>query len=238
MTSPSRKFLKLLSIDTASVTADVAVTEGDTLLSEITVARMETHSRHLMDMIDTALAMAGVSLQEMDGFSYTRGPGSFTGLRIGLSVIKGLAFSLGKPLVGVSCLDVLACQSMASDRLICAMMDARNKEVYCARYRYLEGKLLPVVPEAVLSPEEAVEGITEPCLLTGEGAERYRLLYEDLLGEKVRFSHPLAGIPRAVTVARLGLDRFAENKIEDIQSVSPVYLRKAFAESRFIDSTP
>jgi tRNA threonylcarbamoyladenosine biosynthesis protein TsaB len=222
--------MRILSVDTASTTGSVAVVAGETLLAEVTIARQETHSRRLMNMIDGALEMAGLGLADMDGLAFTRGPGSFTGLRIGLSVIKGLALVSGKPLVGVSCLEVLAHQAPDRNRLICAMMDARNKEVYCARYRYVGDGFRRVADEAALSPVEAVAGIAEDCLLIGDGAVRYRSLFEKRLGTYVEFAAPDHGIPRAMTVARLGMPRFEAGQTDDVRSVVPVYLRKSYAE--------
>lgn len=222
--------MNILAIDTASATGSVAVINGESLLAEITVARRETHSRRLMDMVDMALKMAGLALEQVDGFAFTKGPGSFTGLRIGLGAIKGLAVITGKPLVGVSALEVLAIQSMDQTRLICPMMDARNNEVYCGRYRLSNRGIVPMSDERALPPEEAVAGLEEPCLLTGDGAERYRSLFEKRLEKHARFSDTAQGIIRASTVARLSLSRFQAGQTEDVRSVTPVYLRKSYAE--------
>lgn len=222
--------MRILSIDTASTTGSVAVVAGDTLLAELTVARRETHSRRLMNMIDGALEMAGLELTDLDGLAFTRGPGSFTGLRIGLSVVKGLALVSGVPLVGVSSLEVLAHQAPDRCRLIYPMMDARNNEVYCAGYRFSEGAFLRVADEAAMSPESAADGITEDCLLIGDGAYRYKPLFEVRVGSRAEFASPDDGIPRALTVARLGMPKFEAGQTEDVRSVVPVYLRKSYAE--------
>lgn len=222
--------MRILSIDTASTTGSVAVVDGDFLLAELTIARQETHSRRLMNMIQGVLEMSGLRLADIDGFAFTRGPGSFTGLRIGLSVVKGLTLISEKPLVGVSSLEVLARQAPDRRPLICPMMDARNKEVYCARYRFSKGCIRLEMDEAAVSPEVAVEGITEGCLLIGDGAHRYRPLFEDVLGSHTEFATPDDGIPRALTVARLSMPRFEAGDTDDVRSVVPVYLRKSYAE--------
>lgn len=222
--------MRILSIDTASTTGSVAVVAGETLLTEFTIARQETHSRRLMNMIEGALEMAGLGLADMDGLAFTRGPGSFTGLRIGLSVVKGLAIVTGKPLAGVSSLEVLAHQAPDKSRLICPMMDARNKEVYFAGYRFSESGFRRVKDEAALSPEAAADRITEDCLLIGDGAYRYKSLFEERLGIRAEFASPDDGIPRALTVARLSMPRFEAGQSDDVRSVVPVYLRKSYAE--------
>jgi tRNA threonylcarbamoyladenosine biosynthesis protein TsaB len=222
----------ILAIDTASTTGSVAVVDDEMLLAEITVARRETHSRRLMNMIDDALDMAGLSMGRVDGFVFTKGPGSFTGLRIGLSIIKALALAAAKPLVGISSLEVLAHQASEISRLICPMMDARNKELYCARYRFTDGGLVPVTAERACTPEECASGIIEPCLLIGDGAHRYRSFFESRIGEHARFAAIIDGVPRASTAARLGLIRFKENQTDCVQTVVPVYLRKSYAEPK------
>ena len=226
--------MKILAIDTASTTGSVAVVDGETLLAEITVTRRETHSRRLMDMVDSALTMAGLTMERIDGFAFTKGPGSFTGLRIGLSIVKALAFASAKPMVGVSSLAVLALQAPEVSRLICPMMDARNKELYCARYRLTDGDLIPVTVERALSPEACASDISEPCLLIGDGAYRYRSFFESRIGEYARFASPADGVPRALTVARLGLDRFQEHRTDCVRTAVPVYLRKSYAELKKI----
>jgi tRNA threonylcarbamoyladenosine biosynthesis protein TsaB len=222
--------MRILSIDTASTTGSVAVVAGETMLAEYTIARRETHSRRLMDMIDGVLDAAGLGLKELDGLAFTRGPGSFTGLRIGLSVVKGLSLISGKPLVGISSLEVLAHQVPDRSRLICPMMDARNNEVYCAQYRFAEEGFQRVAEEAAISPEAAADGITEDCLLIGDGAYRYKSLLEERLVAHAEFAAPDDGIIRALTVARLSMAKFGAGQCDNVQTLVPVYLRKSYAE--------
>lgn len=224
--------MKILAIDTASTTGSVAVVDNEMLLAEITVARRETHSRRLMNMIDGALNMAGLTMERIEGLAFTKGPGSFTGLRIGLSIIKALALAAEKPVAGVSSLEVLALQAPDISRQICPIMDARNNELYCARYRLKDGRLIPIAAERVLPPEACVSDITEPCLLIGDGAHRYRSFFESRIGESARFAAISDGIPRASTVARLGLSRFQESRTDCVQTVVPVYLRKSYAKPK------
>ena len=124
----------ILAIDTASRSCSVAVVDGDGIMAEINDASGETHSRHLMAMVDQAVAMSVKRIGAIEGYAVTRGPGSFTGLRIGISAAKGLAEAAGRPLAGVSSLEALAWQVAQSDAIILPMLDARRKEVYAARY--------------------------------------------------------------------------------------------------------
>ena len=146
----------LLAADTASRSCGVAVVEDGAVLAEINDVSGQTHSRHLMAMVDRVLSMSVGGLDRVDGFAVTRGPGSFTGLRIGISTLKGLAEATGKPLVGVSSLEALAWQVFPAERLIVPMLDARRKEVYAARYMRRGTTLTSVGNEAALSPEAAV----------------------------------------------------------------------------------
>ncbi len=115
--------MKILAVDTATKGCSVAVTENSILLTELTLVSSRTHSKHLMGMIETAFSMSGLTVNDIDGFAVTKGPGSFTGLRIGISAIKGLASAAGKPVAGVSTLDSLAFQ-FPSDypHLICPLL--------------------------------------------------------------------------------------------------------------------
>ncbi|MFH0726605.1 MAG: tRNA (adenosine(37)-N6)-threonylcarbamoyltransferase complex dimerization subunit type 1 TsaB [Pseudomonadota bacterium] len=222
--------MRILAVDTASGSGSVAVADGDHLLAEVATARRETHSRYLMSLIDRALRLSGLELQEIDGFAVTRGPGSFTGLRIGISTVKGLAWVTGKPAVGVSSLEALAVQASATSGLICSLLDARNHEVYCGRYRFMAGRLNCELGEEAASPEAAIAGIDEPCLFIGDGALRYREMITHQLGERasfaVSFQHPL----RAAAILHLSQLKFSENRADTAAALLPRYLRKSYAE--------
>ena len=163
--------MKILALDTATQSCSVAIIDNGSLLAELTRLNRRTHSRHLMDLIDMVCQMSDLKIGDVDGFAVTIGPGSFTGLRIGISTIKGLAFPLNKPVVGVSSLDALAWQCAQSAYLICPLLDARKKEVYACRYRFKNNELIKDGNEKVASPAEAVRGIREPCIFVGNAAQ-------------------------------------------------------------------
>jgi tRNA threonylcarbamoyladenosine biosynthesis protein TsaB len=222
--------MRILAVDTASGSGSVAVADGENLLAEISSARQETHSRYLMTLIDRALRISGLGLKEIDGFAVTRGPGSFTGLRIGISTVKGLAWVTQKPAVGISSLEGLAVQAAPTSRLICAMLDARNHEVYVGRYRFVEGRLECELDEQTASPAVAIAGIGDSCLFIGNGALRYREMITDQLGERAifasSFQHPL----RAAAIWHLSRLEFSENRTDNAATLAPRYLRKSYAE--------
>ncbi len=219
----------VLAIDTASRSCSVAVLDGNAVMAEINDVSGQTHSRHLMGMVDQALSMSTGQMASIDGFAVTQGPGSFTGLRIGISTAKGLAEAAGKPLVGVSSLQALAWQVFPSDVMVIPMLDARRKEVYSARY-IREGETFKMVgAEQALSPEAAVDGIDMPCLLVGDGAVAYADRLGMVLGGRMQLALPFQHMIRASTVAFLGREKLTEARDERM-TLTPRYLRQSYAE--------
>ena len=222
--------MKILAVDTSAVTCSVAVMEDDLLLAELTVNDGQSHARHVMEMIQKVLAGSGLAVGDLDGFAVSRGPGSFTGLRIGISSIKGLALATGKPMAGISCLEALATQAGTGSCLICPMMDARKGEVYFARFSGAGERLNLQGREMVLPPQAAIASIDRPCLFVGPGALQYRETIAGTLGEKALFApanqHPI----RASTLACLARRRFAVEDADDAGSFVPVYIRPSDAE--------
>ncbi|MCJ7539953.1 MAG: tRNA (adenosine(37)-N6)-threonylcarbamoyltransferase complex dimerization subunit type 1 TsaB [Desulfobacterales bacterium] len=222
--------MRILAVDTATTSCSVAIVDNTSLLSEFTLAKEETHSKHLMDMIKAALRMSGHNFSDLDGFAVTRGPGSFTGLRIGISTIKGLAVASEKPVVGVSSLETLALQVSYSRDLICPILDARRGEVYFSRYRFLNGHLKKQTKERVAPPDQAVEDLNESCLFVGNGALLYKEMILEKMGELASFAPLIQNTIRASTMAYLSMAKFENNDTDDIEKILPYYIRKSDAE--------
>jgi tRNA threonylcarbamoyladenosine biosynthesis protein TsaB len=222
--------MKILAVDTATKSCSAAVLDQGALRAELTTANGRTHSRHLMNIIDTVIGMAGLKVEQLDGFAASIGPGSFTGLRIGVSAIKGLAYALHKPAVGVSSLDALAWQCNQTPFLICAVIDARKKEVYFCRYRFTDQAMIKEGTEQVASPTDTVRGIHEPCIFVGNGAILYQELISAEMGELAFFADDSRHIIRASTIARLSLSMIKQTAIEDVKLLVPQYIRKSDAE--------
>jgi len=222
--------MKILAVDTAVKSCSVAIVDKESVLAELTLGIEQTHSKHLMEMINAAIKLSGIIVSELNGFAVTRGPGSFTGLRIGISSIKGLAAATRKPLVGVSSLDALAMQCFFSQYLICPLLDARRGEVYFSRYRFNGNILKKEIDEQVLPPYEAVCDINEACIFVGDGASVYQKLIRDKLGALAYFALPRQSTIHASTIASIGMDRFKNNDTDDIRSFAPFYIRKSYAE--------
>ena len=209
----------------------MAVLDEDTVVAEVQVTSSETHSRRVMSAIDLTLGMAGLDVGECDGLAVTTGPGSFTGLRIGISAVKGLAFATGKPVTGVSTLDAVAYQFPSASDLICPLLDARKGEVYTALYRAgTDGTFEKVASDCAVSPRPWVRQIEGACLFVGDGAIVYRDVIEEVLGTRARFAPPYLNTPRASVVAHIGLKQFKGGGVVDVALLVPHYIRKSDAE--------
>ena len=153
--------MRILAVDTCAKSCSVAVTDSGCLAGEVFTRLRQTHSRHLMRMVDMTLEISGMTMKEIDAFAVTRGPGSFTGLRIGISAVKGMALAGRKPMIGVSSLQSLAWPMAAPGGLVCAILDAGKGEVYSASYRFPDG----------LSGGDAASTATRPVNLHDIGRE-------------------------------------------------------------------
>ena len=220
--------MRIMAVDTATTSCSVAVVQGDEVLSERNWTNDQSHSRHLMGMVAGVLADRGLSLKDLDAFAVSRGPGSFTGLRIGIGTVKGLAYTAGKPLVGISSLEALAAQG-DSDGLVCSLLDARKGEVYSCLYRKHHHRLRPLGPERVSPVERAVEAVAGPCLFIGNAIQLHRPTLMELV-ESPRFADPSDNTVRASTVARLAAHRFVGGMEDDLFRFAPNYVRKSDAE--------
>lgn len=164
--------MKLLSIDSAGKTAAVALTEGAQVLAEGFANEGLTHSQMLLPLVDDTLKKAGATLAEVEAFAVTNGPGSFTGLRIGCALVKGMA--LGRPCTAVPTLMALACNERQSGRVAVALLDARCKQVYMGGYAFDEsGAPRAVIADRACAVEEAealIRALAAPVILLGDGA--------------------------------------------------------------------
>ncbi len=223
--------MKILGIDTAVATGSVAIIEDDVLVGEMLLTSRRTHARRVMKSVDTLLSVTEHTLSDFDGFAVSIGPGSFTGLRIGISTVKGLAFSVGKPIVAVTTLDALANQFPTSNTLICPILNARKGEVYTALYRTDEnGAVVRAGDYAVVSPSDWVRRITEPALFVGDGVEEYGSLIKEKLGPLAHFAPPFLNTIRASVVAYIGMKRLKNKEPDDAKTLVPFYIRPSYAE--------
>lgn len=164
--------MKILSLDTSATIASVALCEDDRLLAEYTLNNGNTHSETLLPMVKAVLDAHGMGVEEIDLFSASTGPGSFTGVRIGAATLKGLAFDSGKPCVGVSTLEAIAENLVMRAGLICPVMNARRSQVYTALFRSDGEKLTRLSPDEAISIAELDERLSaygEGVSFAGDG---------------------------------------------------------------------
>lgn len=218
--------MNILAIDTSALTATAAVLSKGTLLGEISTTTSLTHSQTVMPMIDELLKKLSLDISDIDVFACSEGPGSFTGLRIGLGTIKGLAYGLGKPVVGVSTLEALAHNIAFTDCVISPVMDARRGQVYNALYRWNRDKLECIKEPRAISVEELCGELSEKTVFVGDGVKVYREKISELLGENAFFAPAQHQLQRAGSVAFAALSKESVSAAE----LTAIYLRKPQAE--------
>jgi len=222
--------LKLLTIQTATPAGSVALTTGEQLLGELSLNVRRPHGNWLLGAIEQLLKAAGMSVADLDGFGVTVGPGSFTGLRVGLATIKGLAIAIGKPIAGVSTLQTLAMQAPYAALPLCTLLDARKQEIYAGQFLWQAGWPQPTGAEQVLPPEQMLAGIAEATLFVGDGATVYRTLITRQLGPRAHFLPDAYAPPRAAHAALLARRAFLAGAAQPPAAVNPVYIRPSEAE--------
>lgn len=237
--------MKILAVDTTSLTATVAVVEEGKLLGESTINNKLTHSQTMMPMIEQLLSRLEIPVDDVDGFAVSSGPGSFTGIRIGISSLSALAYTVKKPIVGVPTLDVLAMNAHFSTGLIVSMINARNHQVYACAYTFnglvqtkisecFADDLINVLNQVVnISNEHNINQIT----FIGDGACVYSddiLNFFNFINFIVTISDKIDSNLSAKWVGYLGEKKLIEsfNSECDIKKfiVEPIYLRKSQAE--------
>ena len=225
--------MKFLCLSTAEQGCSLAIVDGRFPVCEEYWNIKQTHSTRLLKMIEHMLEKrACMELSDIDLFAAARGPGSFTGLRIGISVIKGLAFAMEKPCAGVSSLDGIAFRFVHSSIPVCVMMDARRNEVYCAVYLFDHGSLVSKSKERVVSLKDAVGMTKGPTLFAGSGSKVYRDIIEQTADNPVIAHDFLDSVNAAALVLSLSSkDNFMDNP-ENI--LTPSYIRKSDAQLQFV----
>jgi len=222
--------MKILSIDTSSKTGSVALVDSGHVIADREYAADSGHAEALIAEIDKALKRSKLSLSDIDGIAVAIGPGSFTGLRIGLATAKGLAVSLNKPVVGVSTLLAAAFNiKIEPGRLAVPCLNAYRQEVYACCYA--DG-MREVIPELSVSPEglcDRLEKLDGSFLFVGDGATVYRDLFSKRLGSRFAVSEQKTAAT-ATGVALLAWERFKSNDPDDISRLAPNYIRKSDAE--------
>ncbi|MGE5239434.1 MAG: tRNA (adenosine(37)-N6)-threonylcarbamoyltransferase complex dimerization subunit type 1 TsaB [Chloroflexota bacterium] len=229
--------MRLLAIETSTLLGGVAIMDDGGLVAESRFNVKVTHSERLMADIDHVLRRSGLSIGEIDVFGLAAGPGSFTGLRVGLSTMKGIVYATRRPLVAVSTLEALAWNLPFCRHQVCPVLDARKREVYTSVYRWNDGRFSPVIGERVCSIDTLLAEIAERTVFLGEGARLYRGRIEACLGDKALFAAPQSLVPSAAHVACLCMERAGRRAFDDPLTLVPRYLRRSEAEVKSQESS-
>jgi tRNA threonylcarbamoyladenosine biosynthesis protein TsaB len=220
----------ILAFDTSFKTAAIALLQDDTILYDAVINTGLNHSETLLPAIEQACRQLRLKIDDIDLFACTLGPGSFTGLRVGVSTLKGLLLACDKPAVGVSSLAALALNVTNDTALICSLMDAGRGQVYTACYRYNDqGLLNQISEEKVVDPREILFDSDRDIILVGEGAIKYRDLFPEKAG-KVKIASIMQQYIRASAVGILGREKFLRKELLNPATFVPIYLRAADAK--------
>jgi len=218
--------MKICALDASTLVASVALLEDDTLVYEANLIHGLTHSQKLMPLVEDAFAMAGWSARELDCLGVVAGPGSFTGLRIGVSTVKGMAKALDRPVAGLSTLAVLAGNVPFFPGLVVPMLDARRQQVYTAMFH--DGQRM--MDDSAMELEEILSLADGPACFLGDGAAAYREQIIQRLGEDAHFAPLPLMHQRAGVAAQLTKIAFEQGQITTADALSPFYVRASSAK--------
>lgn len=225
--------MKLLVLDSSGLVASVALIEDDRLIAEYTTGNKLTHSQTLLPMLNEVIKRTSFEMEDIDAIAVAKGPGSFTGLRIGAATAKGLGLALNKPIVPVPTVDGLAYQLFGTSRIICPMMDARRKQVYTGFYRFEGGEMKVLKEQCAQSVEDTLDQLrkyNESVIFLGDGVPVYHDEIMEKMGESAIFAPAHANRQRAAAVGALAQVYFAQGIYESADEFVPDYLRKSQAE--------
>jgi tRNA threonylcarbamoyladenosine biosynthesis protein TsaB len=215
--------VRVLAVETSTRAGGVALLEDERVRGEYLLDVSATHSERLMPAVDRLLADVGWAAADLQGLAVAVGPGSFTGLRIGLSAVKGLGLALGLPIAAVPTLDAMASALPFAALPICPILDARKGEVYCSLYRWDGSGVQREWEYLALAPDRLAARLTEPVILLGDGSALVRTPHG-------RLAPPHRRLPSAAAVAVLGLDRLTAGQTVSAAELVPIYLRPSEAE--------
>lgn len=230
--------MKILALESSGLVASVAVMEDQKMIGEFTTNFKKTHSQTLLPMLDELIKTLDMELSDIDAIAVSKGPGSFTGLRIGSATAKGLGLALNKPLIPVPTVDALAYNLCGSAHLICPMMDARRQQVYTGLYAFENGHFKVVLPQRAVPVEEIIDEINQrgrSVIFLGDGVPVYKTLIESSVKTEYQFAPAHLAYQRAGALGALAQIYYSEGKIESASAHRPDYLRVSQAERELME---
>jgi tRNA threonylcarbamoyladenosine biosynthesis protein TsaB len=222
-----------LAIECATDTVGLALLEGEEILADFYLGPGRHHAEVLLPALEKLLLLTGITLDQIDLLACTDGPGSFTGVRIGVSTLKGLALATGKPIVSVSTLVSLAMNAFPSPGLICPLLDARRDQVYAGLYRMgQDGFPETVMPDRLTDIAQLIRDLpTDKIDLIGDGALRYRNRILESRPGRCDLAWSRRHRLQASAVGLIGIHRYSQGRVKDPLTFSPRYLRLSGAEA-------
>ncbi len=230
--------MRILAIDTACMTATCAVSENGALLAESALHGKRTHSQKLLPMVSAMLESLSLQPADMDAFAVSVGPGSFTGLRIGVVTVKGLAFATDRPCYGIPTLQALALTIPWFDGIVCPVLDARNQQAFCGFYERQVREAVSLGEDTALHVDalaDRLAAFNRNVLLVGDIAEKFQTLisarwHETGITQNIHAADPTLFGTRAAAVAILAGKRLEAGDSGDAATLMPEYLRQSQAE--------
>ena len=227
--------MKILGIDTSTMAANVAVLEDDKLICEYTINTKKTHSQKLMPMIENMLKLSDLDIKEIDAIAICVGPGSFTGLRIGMATAKAMAHVNNIPLIGVNSLEILGANMDLCNRKICSILDAQRNQVYMNKYILKDDKITELEEISIKPIDELLEEISssnEDWVLVGEAVYKYKEKIEEI--SNIVIPSPANNITKASTLCSVARDKMlANDQVYNCYNINPMYIRKSQAEEQY-----
>lgn len=223
--------MKVLGLDTSTLMTTCAVIDDKSLIGEFSLSQDMSHSEKLVPMVEELLSSLDLKIKDMDLFAVSLGPGSFTGLRIGLATVKAFAHITDKPLVGVSTLEALAF-NLPFNEIIVPMIDARRERVYTAIYTWEGEDLHPILEPCIMEIEKLLEKLKfyDDIVVNGDGSIAFQEEIKSALGNKVRFSTLGLNMPKASSVCELARLKYEKGQRDDYFTLSPDYLIETQAQ--------
>ncbi len=222
--------MKILAIDTATSSLSAAIADRQQIVAQFALDLGKTHSTCFLPMLDSMLSYSGLKISDMDAIAVTVGPGSFTGLRIGVATAKAWGQLLGIPMIAVNSLEAMA-EATGSDGLVCPIFDARRDEVYTALFDCHQRLL----PDRAVAPQQLAEELVtynKPVLMAGDGLKSYQQIFTDVLDDKLQLAAAPVRYVMAAAAAIIGQEKYARGEFTSLPLLQPVYLRLSEAEER------
>ncbi len=227
----------ILAVESSAAPSSCALLRDGVIIADMRTNVKLTHSQTLMPMVEKMLKITNTDVGDIDVFAVSHGPGSFTGIRIGIAAVKGMALSYSKPCVGLSTLEVIANNIPYFGGIICSVMDARREQVYSALFEYKGDKLVRLTNDRAISIDDLgqeIENLKRPCILVGDGAElcynKLEKKYNNLIIAPANLRYQ-----NAAAAAQLASDYYNRGEIVSAAALNPVYLRLPQAQRELLE---